>query len=172
MSTIKTKPYKAELAICGECGSSFKCKSSKAKWCSTSCKGKQYDKKYPEKVAAQRLAWQRANKDKIKEYRQISSNKIAANLRSRLAKAIGRKQKTVSMLEYLGCTLDEVRLHLESQFAEDMTWDNYGKWHIDHREPLSKFDLSDPEQIKIACRYTNLQPLWAFDNQSKGDKNA
>ena len=55
-----------------------------------------------------------------------------------------------------------------------MSWDNYGApqgqrgWHIDHIKPLAAFDLTDPEQCKQACHYTNLQPLWADENMRKG----
>lgn len=45
--------------------------------------------------------------------------------------------------------------------------DHYGKWHIDHIQPLANFDLTNIEQLKIACNYNNLQPLWASDNLSK-----
>jgi hypothetical protein len=53
-----------------------------------------------------------------------------------------------------------------------MTWDNWSLdgWHIDHIKPLNKFDLSDRSQFLEAVHYTNLQPLWAVDNLSKGDK--
>ena len=51
-----------------------------------------------------------------------------------------------------------------------MSWDNYGEWHIDHIMPLSTFDLTNPDQLKEACKYTNLQPLWAEDNLHKSSK--
>ena len=53
-----------------------------------------------------------------------------------------------------------------------MTWNNYGlkTWHIDHIKPISKYNLTDPEDIKNAFNYKNLQPLWASDNLSKSNK--
>ena len=48
-----------------------------------------------------------------------------------------------------------------------MTWNNYGKWHIDHITPCAKFNLSIPDEQQLSFHYTNLQPLWAIDNQKK-----
>jgi hypothetical protein len=67
-----------------------------------------------------------------------------------------------------GCSIKELKIHLESQFLEDMTWSNHGngpgKWTIDHIEPVSKFDLSK-ETDRLKCfYYTNLRPLWWEDN--------
>jgi hypothetical protein len=50
-----------------------------------------------------------------------------------------------------------------------MSWNNYGKWHIDHVMPLSAFNLNNIEDVKKACHYTNLQPLWAIDNIKKSN---
>lgn len=154
-----------------DCGVLFECKSLKAKWCSNTCKNKQYRIKYPDRAAAQQLAWQRENKEYIKIYKSEPRRHLAANLRSRLSKALSRNQKTVSMSEYLGCSLDELRLYIESKFEPGMTWDNYSVngWHIDHIKPLNLFDLTNPDQLKEACNYTNLQPMWAKDNRSKSD---
>lgn len=93
--------------------------------------------------------------------------RISCNLRTRLAQAVRRGFKAGSAVRLLGCSIQEFKIYFERKFTEGMTWDNYGEWHIDHIKPLSKFDLSDKEQIKKACHFSNLQPLWATDNLHK-----
>lgn len=67
-----------------------------------------------------------------------------------------------------GCSIDELKSHLESLFKQSMTWDNYGKiWQIDHIKPLFQFDLTDPIQLKEACYYTNLQPILKEEHKLK-----
>ena len=66
--------------------------------------------------------------------------------------------------------MDDFKAYIESKFTDGMSWSNYGQWHLDHIIPLSKTDLTTSEGIKLATHYTNLQPLWAKDNMSKGDK--
>ena len=73
-------------------------------------------------------------------------------------------------MELTGCSKDELFKYLESKFIEDMTWDNYGKWHIDHIRPCASFNLENSEEQIECFHYTNLQPLWAKDNISKGSK--
>lgn len=53
-------------------------------------------------------------------------------------------------------------------FEPKMTWDNYGKWHVDHIIPLVRFNLQDRNEFLQACHYTNLQPMWATENLKKG----
>ena len=87
--------------------------------------------------------------------------------------AIKSSQKAGSAVRDLGCSIEDLRTHLEYKFQKGMTWENRGKygWHIDHIVPLSKFDLSKKEEFLKACHYTNLQPLWAKDNLKKHNKN-
>lgn len=92
---------------------------------------------------------------------------VKSRLRARLRKAIKTNAKAGSAVQDLGCTVPELLKHLESQFTEGMSWDNWGEWHIDHIKPLCKFDLTNREQFVQAVHYTNLQPLWAVDNWKK-----
>ncbi len=74
-----------------------------------------------------------------------------------------KKNKT---LDYIGCDVEHLRSHIESQFQEGMTWDNYGEWEIDHITPV-KFENPSLEQVIERLHYTNLQPLWASENRAK-----
>lgn len=100
--------------------------------------------------------------------------RITKNLRGRLCTAIKRQYKTGSAISDLGCSIPELRAHLESKFharsdGTAMSWDNYGKtgWVIDHIRPL--FLLSDGVPLTELCHFSNLQPLWCEDNLSKRD---
>lgn len=116
------------------------------------------------------------NRDTLREYhRRYEKNRkevdvnfrISCNLRRRLNHAIRGTVKSGSSVKDLGCSVEELKQYLESRFQLDMTWDNYGEWHIDHIKPLSLFDLTDRKQFLEAVHYTNLQPLWAKDNMRK-----
>jgi len=97
--------------------------------------------------------------------------RIRCLLKNTLSKYGGRKAAKSETL--LGCTVEEARQHLEAQFLPGMTWENHGEWHIDHIRPCASFsDLTQLEQQKQCCHYTNLQPLWALENLQKGAKLA
>lgn len=74
----------------------------------------------------------------------------------------------------VGYTLQDLREHLESQFQEGMTWENHSMdgWHIDHIRPIASFNIktAEDEDFKKCWSLSNLQPLWAKENMSKGDK--
>lgn len=96
--------------------------------------------------------------------------RIGVLLRVRLAVALKKNQRGGSAVKDLGCTLPQFKKHIESLFLPGMKWENWAfrGWHIDHIIPLTAFDLTDPEQVKKACHYTNLQPMWWRENISKG----
>jgi hypothetical protein len=104
--------------------------------------------------------------------------KIRDRIRGRIGKAIKKQYKVSSAVVDLGCSIEEFKTYIESRFyinditGESMDWNNWSKhgWHLDHIIPLDSFDLTDLEQFKKACHYTNLQPLWAKDNLQKANK--
>ena len=131
-----------------------------------------------ESILSKVSEWANVNKDKrrasAERYRTKMmatdlSYKITKNLRYRMWEALNGISKHAPTIELLGCTVEHFRFHLEQQFTDGMTWDNYGDWHMDHIHPCSSFDQTDPEQQKICWHYTNYQPLWASDNCSKRD---
>lgn len=130
---------------------------------------------YKTEIKQQTLEYYRTHRQergiyhKLREKKDVTF-KLQNRLRHRLRMALKNNYKNGSAVALLGCTIDELRRHLESLWLPGMSWSNWSNsgWHIDHIKPLSGFDLTDVEQLKVACHYTNLQPLWAKDNISKG----
>lgn len=138
---------------------------------------KEWAAKNRDKLRSASARWFQKNKHKrcayqSRRYRDDVQRRMACVLRSRLSHAVKRSIKSGSAVRDLGCSMDEFIKYIESKFLDGMSWSNYGHktWHIDHVVPLSSFDLADPDQLKKACHYTNLQPMWAADNLSKGSK--
>lgn len=94
-------------------------------------------------------------------------HKALVNQRSRLRDFI--KSTGVHVHLRFGCSANFMRAHIEKQFTKGMTWDNYGKWHIDHIMPCAQFDLSNQMHADICFNWQNLRPLWAKDNIAKSD---
>jgi hypothetical protein len=123
--------------------------------------------------------WREANKEHSREYKREYLAKKRADdhlfklkelLRSRLRNALEGKKKSDRAVNLVGCSLEDLKSHLESTFQEGMSWDNQGEWHIDHKIPCRAFDLEDPLEQKACFHYKNLQALWKMDNSRKGGK--
>lgn len=97
--------------------------------------------------------------------------KIKACLRTRINTVVRKEHKKARSAELLGCSIDQFLGHLEINFQEGMTWENYGPvWHVDHVRPCASFDLTCPQQQRECFNWKNLQPLFAEDNLRKGAK--
>lgn len=107
-----------------------------------------------------------------KKYCKTPQRKISLILRSITTSALTRQniKKSARSEELLGCSIEEARIHIEQLFEPGMSWENHGEWHIDHIRPCCTFDLANADEQRQCCHYTNLQPLWAADNLSKGSK--
>ena len=97
---------------------------------------------------------------------------IASRLRATMGRALRRQwaKKSARTFELIGCSPEELKLHIERQFVAGMSWDNRHLWHVDHRKALATFDLTKIDQQRAAFHFSNLQPLWATDNIRKGKK--
>ena len=151
---------------------------------------KEYHREYRLKIKEHKKEYYLKNKEQIKEYSLNNRERFSEWRRSyarkryktdlnyklrmlcsnRVLVALKGKIKSARTMELIGCTADELRRHLESKFTDGMTRENHGTWHVDHIKPCFKFDLTIPAQQRECFHYTNLQPLWAFDNLQKGNR--
>lgn len=161
-----------------------KCLRSRRDWYISNKAGHlEYQKQYRKDNAVRLLEAKKIyvikNKEKCLQRRRKYINgrlntdplfKLCNNVRIRTRQAIKSKnfKKNKRTLDIVGCTIEELAIHLEKQFQPDMSWDNHGDWHIDHKIPLASANTE--EEIYALCHYTNLQPLWAEDNLKKSDK--
>ena len=119
----------------------------------------QYQKNYAPKL----LEYQR------NRYKNDEHYRLRQVLKNRIYFALNGKAKAATTYELVGCSMEQLWEHLESQFTAGMSRENYGSWHIDHIIPCAAFDLTDEKQQRTCFHYTNLQPLWAEDNLRKSD---
>jgi hypothetical protein len=138
---------------------------------------KEYRIKNQGKVAERNKKWRENNQERIKTRRNERNKerrqtdelyRLTTNITNRMRSYLKNYEKSDRTIKYIGCSPIELRKHLEKQFTEGMSWENYGKygWHIDHKIPLFAGKGNKEEIIKL-CHYTNLQPLWRDDNYKK-----
>ena len=126
-----------------------------------------YDKLYRQKNGKQ-------IDDRIKKYRKERKKydplfKLKLTLQSRIYNALTTHYiKNKRTIKLLGAEISIIKKYIKKQFLKGMTWENHGKWHIDHKMPLAT--AKSKEEMEKLCHYTNLQPLWAYENLSKGGK--
>lgn len=126
-------------------------------------------KQYYQKNKAE--IFEKRRKYRNERYKKDPKFKLCINLRNNLRRII-LGARSISSLELLGCTIEEFKQHIESQWKSGMNWNNWSKdgWHIDHIYPLSKIDPNNIEELARVCHYSNFQPLWAKENIVKGNK--
>lgn len=139
----------------------------------------EYRARNRESLLESKREWHRENKERIRvrrtnycRQRRINEPEYRLYLRvSCLVRASLRgKKKGRRLEELLGYTISELANHLQTKFHSGMSWENAGKWHIDHIVPLSHFQIAgeDDPAFRKAWALGNLQPLWAADNLAKG----
>jgi hypothetical protein len=139
-------------------------------------KYKEYDKEYAKKNWLEKkidpeyqLKHREYQRQYKKQKRKDSIFRLKENLRTYFYRSITNKSNSV--FEYLGCSLENFKLYLEQQFNKDMNWDNYGEyWEVDHINPIENFNFSNESEIYECWNYKNLQPLTINENRTKRHK--
>lgn len=122
--------------------------------------------------------WRENNIEKCKAYRYNHLIKNKKNPIFRLRRSMStlirnsfkfsKSKKKSKTADILGCSIEQFKAHIESQFQPGMSWDNRHLWHIDHIMPVSMAKTYD-EVVRLN-HYKNLRPMWAEENISKSDK--
>jgi hypothetical protein len=159
---------------------------------------KKYRVKNKEKLSKKHKVWYDGNKDKwnlyIKEYREKNIDKIKktkrdyernrkssdpiykliSNFRTAIYQVLKESnvEKNKHYFDILQYTPEELIVHLELQFKDSMNWDNYGFWHVDHKLPITHFNIQEmgDEEFMKCWSLENLQPMWAEENIRKSNK--
>ncbi len=168
------KQDRTTLCTCAECGAELKRLPSRISagvktFCGKKCQNTWQSKNvfgenHPQWTGGEAAKRARVESDPAKKLRSRVSNQIWWSLRDKKA---GRRWESI-----VGYDVHALMAHLASKFQAGMSWENYGKWHIDHMIPVVAFEFESEEddQFKKCFSLNNLQPLWARDNMSKGTK--
>ena len=137
--------------------------------------GRAYREKHRERVQQQTREWKRKNKKHLSEVeRQRRASdpqyRLRVNLRNRISGLLRGKRRAATSVELVGCSVEQLKQHLERQFRPGMSLENYGLWEVDHIVPCARFDLTCARQQHACFHFTNLQPLWASENARKRDR--
>ncbi len=145
-------------------------------------KHSEWSDKNKEKLKQYRKEWREKNVDRVRknkrEYEKTrkSNNptyKLISNFRTAIYQVLKENNiiKNKHYFEVLNYSQQELISHLESKFKEGMSWDNYGKWHVDHIRPISSFNIKEigDEEFMMCWGLNNLQPLWSHENLKKSN---
>ena len=140
----------------------------------------QYNQKYKfehkDEISVYNSNYNKENRESINSYRKDREQndpifRMRLACASRVSYAIKERKADYKTMELLGCSYEHLEKWLQYQFTGNITLENYGSyWHLDHVIPCARFDLSKDEEIKRCFHWTNIQPLEATRNTSKGDR--
>lgn len=129
---------------------------------------KEYRKNNVDKIRKTKRDYERNRKSSDPAY------KLIANFRTAIYQVLKENnvEKNKHYFDILRYAPEELISHLEKQFTDNMTWENYGEWHVDHKTPISSFNFEsiDDDSFKECWSLENLQPMWGKENIVKGNK--
>jgi hypothetical protein len=167
-------PVKSTLAYCVKCDASFVRTNVKHTHCSV-CGEINYRSRTraasKERYASE-VGRAAAHEYQRKRYREDPAWRVSAHMRVLMHRALRSRKQGRSWRDLVPYSLSELMAHLERQFLPGMTWENCGRWHIDHKIPRKFFQAqsADDPAFQQVWALSNLQPLWAIDNIRKSAK--
>jgi len=100
--------------------------------------------------------------------------KLISNFRTAIYQVLKESnvEKNKHYFDILQYTPEQLILHLELQFKDTMSWDNYGDWHVDHKLPITHFNIQEMGDSEFMSCWSldNLQPMWGDENIKKSNK--
>jgi len=140
---------------------------------------KEYMKSYYQNNLEKRKEYLHQNKLSINSKRNFFEkkkrekdpiHKLKVYVRNRIRFYLSKKSFTKKnrTFQIVGCSPRELKEYIEQNFINGMSWENQGKWHIDHIIPLAS--AKTEEELYKLCHFTNLQPMWASENIKKSSK--
>ena len=140
---------------------------------------KPWRSKNKKRYLANLAIWKKNNPDKVRAYkirgylkkRLTPKGLLDCRMNSALSNALKGKKNGRRWQALVGYSADELKIHLELQFNNGMSWENMGEWHVDHIVPKSRFHYDNPDhpEFRVCWGLSNLQPLWKKDNLLKSD---
>lgn len=168
----ETHKVKANKHWCDSCRRAWRTENYRKNKELQDSKNKKWRLANPEKVKASRNKHRLSKEESRLKYKNDVLYRLAKLIRNRTNSATKASslEKKYKFIQYIGCTMERLREHLEQQFLPGMSWENHGLhgWHIDHIIPLSSAETEE-ELLKLS-HFSNLQPLWAKDNLTKWAK--
>lgn len=166
-----------ETKKCIKCGNEKECllfpkKRNECRDC-TNAYLRAYKKEY-RKLSKVKQKNKEYNKEYKKKWRKRTDIRLHRAMMSYIKRALEIETRSNKIFSKLGYTIQDLKTHIENKFLEGMSWDNYGEWHIDHIVPRSwtPYCSMEDENFSKCWALENLQPLWAKDNISKGNRYA
>jgi hypothetical protein len=175
-----TPKYGKNVKYCLSCKNDKRRESSRIYKASHKEHVSQYNKKYnrehKEEISTYNHNYNIENREAINAYRKDREQndpvfRMRLSIAQRMHKLLKHDKYSYETIETLGCSYEIFKQWIIFQSTESITLGNYGSyWHLDHVIPCAKFDLSKDDEIKKCFHWTNLQPLEATRNVSKGNK--
>jgi hypothetical protein len=129
---------------------------------------KEYRENNVDKIRQIKRDYERNRKSRDPIYKLIS------NFRTAIYQVLKESnvEKNKHYFDILQYTPEQLISHLENKFTDKMSWDNYGDWHVDHKLPITHFNIYEmgDEEFMRCWSLDNLQPMWGIENIRKSNK--